>query len=50
MTCITAGEGIRTPNNQLGRLELYQLSYAREYFRLLQFRNTSEMDYKRLDR
>ena len=25
-----AGEGTRTPNIQLGRLTLYQLSYARE--------------------
>ena len=24
-----AGEGTRTPNNQFGRLELYQLSYSR---------------------
>ena len=27
---ITAGEGIRTLNSQLGRLTLYQLSYARD--------------------
>jgi hypothetical protein len=27
-----AGEGIRTLDNQLGRLELYQLSYTRNPF------------------
>ena len=28
--CGTAGDATRTRNNQLGRLELYQLSYTRE--------------------
>jgi hypothetical protein len=30
-----AGDGSRTRDNQLGRLELYQLSYSREFLILL---------------
>jgi hypothetical protein len=42
-----AGNGIRTRDTELGKLVLYQLSYARLLFKFMQFSAECQADFSR---